>query len=257
MSALPYRVTVVDDHALFAESLVIALRGLSVDARCVVPEGPTTTFPQLGRAIVDSRPHLVLLDLDLGVVGDTMRLLATLSSGNLAVIVVTGSADRVRRGEALAKGARAVISKSAPFSHIVDAVERTRNGLLVMSRDERDALLGDYRAATESRRELHTKFSLMTRREAEVLGQLMVGKQVTEIARARFVSESTVRTQVKSILAKLQVSSQLTAVGLAHELGWRPPCEDKGTTFEPVRESPRRGVREPARVRGRLPVTAG
>jgi len=66
----------------------------------------------------------------------------------------------------------------------------------------------------------------MTRREADVLGQLMVGKRVTEIARARVVSESTVRTQVKAILAKLEVSSQLMAVGLAHEIGWRPQVDD-------------------------------
>ncbi len=58
-----------------------------------------------------------------------------------------------------------------------------------------------------------------------MLGELMNGRQVTEISRSRFVSESTVRTQVKSILAKLQVSSQLTAVGLAHQVGWRPPGE--------------------------------
>jgi hypothetical protein len=31
-----------------------------------------------------------------------------------------------------------------------------------------------------------------------------------------------VRTQVKSVLAKLEVSSQIAAVGLAHHLGWRP-----------------------------------
>ena len=31
------------------------------------------------------------------------------------------------------------------------------------------------------------------------------------------------RTQVKSILAKLEVTSQLAAVGLAHKIGWRPP----------------------------------
>jgi DNA-binding NarL/FixJ family response regulator len=181
----------------------------------------------------------VLLDLDLGVVGDTMRLLTTLSDENRSVIVVSGSADRVRRGEALAKGARAVISKSAPFSEIVDAVERTRNGLAVMSRAEREELLRDYREATEARRELHTKFSLMTRREAEVLGQLMAGRQVTEIARTRFVSESTVRTQVKSILAKLQVSSQLTAVGLAHELGWHPPADEEDASGSPVAGSRR------------------
>jgi hypothetical protein len=28
---------------------------------------------------------------------------------------------------------------------------------------------------------------------------------------------------VKSILAKLDVTSQLAAVGLAHKVGWRPP----------------------------------
>ena len=30
------------------------------------------------------------------------------------------------------------------------------------------------------------------------------------------------RTQVKSILGKLQVSSQLAAVGMAHHVGWQP-----------------------------------
>ena len=227
MSSLPFRVTVVDDHALFAEALVIALRAQSVDARCVIPELPTTTFPQLGRTIVSTRPSLVLLDLDLGGVGDTMRLLTTLASAHRSVIVVTGSADRTRRGEALAKGARAVIAKTAPFSQIVDAVERERRGLPVMSRSERDALVDCYHEAAEVHRELRAKFSRMTRREAEVLGQLMAGKQVMDIARSRVVSESTVRTQVKAILDKLQVGSQLTAVGLAHQLGWIPPTDEE------------------------------
>jgi DNA-binding NarL/FixJ family response regulator len=229
MSTLPFRVTVVDDHALFADALVIALRSQSVDARSVIPELPTTTFPLLGRTIVSTRPHLVLLDLDLGVVGDTMRLLTTLASAHRSVIVVTGSADRARRGEALTKGARAVISKSAPFTQIVDAVERQRRGLPVMSRSERDELVACYHEATEAHRELRAKFSRMTRREAEVLGQLMAGKQVMDIARSRVVSESTVRTQVKAILDKLQVGSQLTAVGLAHQLGWTPPSDEEST----------------------------
>jgi two-component system, NarL family, nitrate/nitrite response regulator NarL len=221
------RVTVVDDHALFAEALVIALEAQGVTACCVVPDDETTNLSQLGKEIASSRPDIVLLDLDLGVAEDTMRLLSALSGGNVTVIVVTGATDRVRCGEALAKGARAVIPKSASFSQIIEAVTRTRDGLPVMGRAERDALLVDYRRAADSRRELHAKFSLITRREAEVLGQLMVGKQVSEIARKSFVSESTVRTQVKAILAKLQVSSQLTAVALAHQLGWQPPSEER------------------------------
>lgn len=222
------RVTVVDDHSLFAESLSIALRSHDIESCTVVPD-PSMTFVQLGRAIVKTQPHLVLLDLDLGLPGDRMRLVSGLTGGGVAVVIVTGSADRLSQGEALAHGARAVIEKSAPFAQIVEAVTRTRDGLPVMLRSERDSLLREYREAEETHRELNARFSLMTRREAEVLGQLMVGKQVSEIARKAFVSESTVRTQVKAILSKLQVNSQLTAVALAHQLGWRPPSYDDAT----------------------------
>jgi two-component system nitrate/nitrite response regulator NarL len=37
------------------------------------------------------------------------------------------------------------------------------------------------------------------------------------------VSEATLRTQVKSILAKLEVTSQLAAVAVAHQAQWQPP----------------------------------
>ena len=51
----------------------------------------------------------------------------------------------------------------------------------------------------------------------------MKGRTVREIATLGVVSEATVRTQVKSVLAKLEVTSQLAAVGLAHQAGWRAP----------------------------------
>ena len=51
----------------------------------------------------------------------------------------------------------------------------------------------------------------------------MKGQTVREIATECVVAEATVRTQVKSILAKLEVTSQLAAVGLAHRVGWQPP----------------------------------
>lgn len=247
MSGPRFRVTVVDDHALFADALVIALRGQSVDARAVVPELPTTTYPQLGRAVLDSRPNLVMLDLDLGVVGDSMQLVTALAREGVPVIVVTGTAGRARRGETLARGADAVLSKSVPFSGIVEAVERSRKGLPVMPRSERAALLREYRNVSEAQRELRRKFNQLTRREAEVLGHLMAGKQVTEIARTQFVSESTVRTQVKAILTKLRVSSQLTAVGLAHELGWQPPTDDEERVGSSARPR-RRAVVAPGRL---------
>ena len=66
---------------------------------------------------------------------------------------------------------------------------------------------------------------MLSARERQVLGSLMSGLTVREIAKAGSVSEGTVRTQVKAILAKLEVGTQLAAVGLAHEVNWRPPGE--------------------------------
>jgi two-component system nitrate/nitrite response regulator NarL len=137
--------------------------------------------------------------------------------------VVTGTSDQLLIGAALAAGATAVISKSVPLEQILNTLMRLRNGLPAMSEHERESLLERWREAGEFEREVKARFSLLTTREAEVLGELMAGRQVSEIARRSFVSESTVRTQVKSVLSKLQVNSQLTAVGLAHRARWRAP----------------------------------
>jgi DNA-binding NarL/FixJ family response regulator len=223
MSGRTFRVTVIDDHSLLAEALVIALQAQGIDARCISPNGQHRG--SLESAAVATGTDMVVLDLDLGGGGDGMAFVPGLRQGGVDVVILTGSTDRARHGEALALGAKAVLSKSEPFSAIVTALRQVAEGLPVMSREEQQALIEGWREAAASQRDLRRRFAQITRREAEVLGLLMAGRHVTEIARIRFVSESTVRTQVKSLLAKLEVSSQLTAVGLAHQLGWRPPGE--------------------------------
>ncbi len=51
---------------------------------------------------------------------------------------------------------------------------------------------------------------------------LVDGVRAADIAEASYVSLSTVRSQIRSILAKLGVGSQLTAVSLAIKAGWAP-----------------------------------
>jgi DNA-binding NarL/FixJ family response regulator len=225
MSAGSWTVVVIDDHALLAEALVIALRGQELNAHAVSPSHDGDR-QSLERAVLDLDPKMVVLDLDLGAAGDGMALVTGLNKRGIDVVVLTGSVDRTRHGEALAQGAAAVLSKSAPFADIVAAIRLVSEGRPVMPPEEQKTLIADWRKVAATRRDLRRRFGLITRREAEVLGLLMDGRHVNEIARLRFVSESTVRTQVKSILAKLEVSSQLTAVGLAHQLGWRPPQAD-------------------------------
>jgi two-component system nitrate/nitrite response regulator NarL len=216
------RLAVVDDHVLFAEAMVVALGNLGFDARSVVPSESTPNSASLIAQVLSGQPDVVLLDLDLGDTADSLDMLARLSAVS-SVVMVTGTSDPLLIGAALAAGATTVISKSAPFEQILDTLRRLRDGLPAMPEQERERLLSRWREAGEFEREVKARFDLLTTREAEVLGELMAGRQVSEIARRSFVSESTVRTQVKSVLSKLQVNSQLTAVGLAHRARWRAP----------------------------------
>ena len=217
------RVVVVEDHRLFAEAIDLALTVEGYDVRRVeVPDDPGSPGA-LVAAIVKQQAQVVLLDLDLGGFGDGVRLIEQIASSGANVIVVTGSTDRARWGDAIRSGARKVLSKSQPMRDILATVRRIVAGLPVMDREEREELVSEWNRFRFEAQGLHERLELLTIRESEVLGHLMKGRAVREIAGLSVVSEATVRTQVKSILAKLEVSSQLAAVGMAHEIGWRAP----------------------------------
>lgn len=219
------KVTLVEDHALFAEALSIALEMEGHQVRRVPMAETARSALSLLPAILRGSPRIVLLDLDLGTVGNGLHLVEPLVQAGIDVLVVTGSMDRSRWGEALAGGAKQVLPKSSELNLILATIRRIHEGLAVISPRERAELLGIHRLEMQESQIARQKLGRLTRREAEVLGHLHLGRQVREIAKLSFVSEATVRTQVKSVLTKLEVSSQIAAVGVAHQARWTPPAE--------------------------------
>lgn len=217
-----YRVLIVEDHVLLAEALSLALSVEGYDVRRLSLPEPPASLAAVRALATRANPRLVLLDLDLGTFGDATGLIAPLASTGVNVVVLTGSTDKGRWGACVRHGARKVISKDQPLQEILATVRRLHQGLPVMTADEVETLIGHWRAERESTEDLRRRLDLLTPRERQILGELINGLAVREIAKASVVSEATVRTQVKSILAKLEVSSQLAAVGLANQVGWRP-----------------------------------
>ena len=217
------RILIVEDHVLFAESLDLALSVEGYDVRRVDVPPDGANAGGLIASLLRLRPRIVLLDLDLGSFGDGSRLIGPLAKAGVHVVVVTASHDRGRWGEALRNGARATLSKSQPLNDILSAVRRINAGLPVMAHEQREELLRHWHEERRATLTIQERFAQLTSREAQILGHLMLGHTVHDIAAESVVSEATVRTQVKSILSKLHVSSQLAAVGLAHQIGWRAP----------------------------------
>jgi two-component system, NarL family, nitrate/nitrite response regulator NarL len=224
------RVAIVEDHAILAEALRVALtlKGFNVVGVAVPTHNGNWSPASLLTSVLRARPRVVLLDLDLGPAGDGTKLINPLTRAGHHVVVLTACEDEARWGASLGRGALTVLSKSAPLQVIVDIIERVNQGLPVISRAERERLVQVWREHGTDDDERHRRLERLTPREAFVLGELVRGRRVREVAVESFVSEATVRTQVKSILAKLGVSSQLAAVAVARDVGWVPPHVSPG-----------------------------
>lgn len=215
------RVLIIEDHTLFAESLELALslEGYRV-RRLALPE-VGGSMASLRSTALRSNARIVLLDLDLGRFGDGMTLIAPLARAGANVVVVTASSDLGRWGACVRQGARKILSKGQPLQDTLGTVRRLHQGLPVMTSVELERLLDSWRSERMVTDDMRRRLELLTPREKQVLASLIEGHNVREIATIGVVSEATVRTQVKSILSKLEVSSQLAAVGLAHHVGWQ------------------------------------
>ncbi len=205
---------VVEDHALLAQSVALVLRHTG---REVVLLGPQDDVEAVAR---DLAPATVLLDLDLGLdrLGDD--LVAPLHAAGHAVVVVTGATDEARLGACLLAGAVAVLDKSVPLDVLVGAVDLVESGRPVLEQARREHLVRAARRQRELRSTAMQPFERLTPGEADVLEGIVLGRRAADIARQRVVSLTTVRAQVRAVLAKLGVASQLEAAALAHRSGW-------------------------------------
>ena len=209
-------VLVVEDHALLAQSLVIALNAEGCPARMAELTDPANLLQQ----VRTYRPGVVLLDLDLGALGDGVDLVQPLTELGARVLVVSGTTDRLRLAETVEKGAVGFLSKTVPFEQLLRAVLDVVAQRPVLSTAERYELMAELRSARASRSRDLAPFKTLTPRERLVLAALAQGQRAETIAAAAVLSEATVRSQIRGVLAKLGVNSQLEAVALAWKVGW-------------------------------------
>ncbi|MGH3435986.1 MAG: LuxR C-terminal-related transcriptional regulator, partial [Sciscionella sp.] len=210
-------VLVVDDHELFSTSLVYLLGARGIGAQRCSSTDPDLVLAEAG----GHEPGVVLLDLDLGngpdgVEIDGCELVPPLRTDGWSVLVLTGSVDRTRIATAVALGAVGWVSKTASFPTLVQRAVDVLEGRSVMESNEHADLLALYREYHAAQQVARTKLDRLSAREREVLRLLADGQQAAAIASHFVTSLSTVRAQIRSILSKLEVTSQLAAVALTH-----------------------------------------
>ncbi|MDT7726016.1 MAG: two-component system, NarL family, nitrate/nitrite response regulator NarL [Actinomycetota bacterium] len=215
-SAAP--VLLLDDHRLISTTLLLALRTQGVEA----VQLPITGFDEILASAARYRPGLALLDLDLGerVAGpppNGLRLIDPLRSQGWSVLIVTASRNRGAIAAAIARGAIGWVSKAEPFDRLLAVVLDAKAGRDVLPAALRDEFLRLHRKLRAHDVELIERVRRLSSREREVLDRLACGRSAAVVAADFTVSLATVRAQIRSILAKLDVQSQLAAVAIINE----------------------------------------
>ena len=216
------RVLVVEDHPLVATGLELALRARGWTVHTVGGPDAAAVLAVAG----DLRPDCVLLDLHLGDdLGSGVDLIAPLRATGAPVVMLTAETDPYLLASCVEAGAEGWIGKDAFVDRIVTSVEDVLAGRPLLGAAAREALLDDLRVRRDSLTRALSPFERLTPRERLVLGGLAEGLSADEIATSHYVSLATVRSQVKAILQKLGVRSQLAAVAMVNRAGWKPGDE--------------------------------
>jgi DNA-binding NarL/FixJ family response regulator len=216
------RVMLVDDHDSFRQPLAFML-GWEPDISIVAQAGSLAEARDL-LLEANSPVDVAVVDLDLpdGLGLGLMDVLHDVHP-HAVVLILSAHSDEGRRARAIEAGAASVMHKSSPVEEILDAIRRLWQGDHLLSQGEVLEALRLVRRERERDLETRLKIEKLTPKEREVL-QALAEKGIAE---RLYVGVGTIRTHVRSILAKLEVQSRLQALVFAvrHGLVEMDPIE--------------------------------
>jgi DNA-binding NarL/FixJ family response regulator len=190
-----------------------------------------------GREAIDQvrllSPDVVLMDIrmpELDGLEASRRILAESGDdgGPRILMLTTFDLDEYVY-EALRAGASGFLLKDTPPEQLVSAIHVIAQGEALLSPSITRRVISEFVKGNGPKPQAQfPRLKDLTARELEVLMLIARGLSNAEIARALFVSETTVKTHVARILMKLGLRDRVQAVVLAYEAGVVQPGDNTG-----------------------------
>jgi len=221
------RVLVADDQVLIRAGLVslfTAAPGLEV-------VGEAADGEQAVALAVATDPDVILMDIRMPVldgIGATRQILAARGGDRPRVIMLTTFDLDEYVFTALSEGAAGFLLKDTPPARIISAIHTIAAGDILIAPRITHRLIETYAKHHRSAASAHPRLTDLTAREAEVLRLVGNGLSNSQIAQRLFLSEATIKTHVKHLMAKLRLTSRAQAVVVAYESGLIVPTSPTG-----------------------------
>ena len=204
------KVAIVEDDQDIRE-LTAGLLNFYNDIECVGVFGSAEDFMI---SIPNIIANVVLMDIGLpGMNGIECIKSSSKLFPNIEFLIYSDHLDTQDVFQALTVGANGYVLKGSSPEKLVEAIRDLHAGGSPMSRQISRMVAASF----QKNETLHPDFEKLTTQEWEVLKGLDKGYAYKEIASIRFVSEHTVRSQVRSIYEKLHVHSRTDALNKYHK----------------------------------------
>jgi len=213
------RVLIADDHALVRRGFRMILDN--------EPDIDVIAEAEDGRAAIDAahlhRPDIALVDIQMPVLDglEATRLILANPGNRTRILILTTFERDDYVFQALRLGASGFLLKNAPPEDLITGVRVVANGDALLSPSITRRVVQEFARHTPDP-VASPGLQRLTNRETDVLRSLSQGRSNAEIAAALFVSETTVKTYVSSVLAKLGLRDRVQAVVFAYENGLVP-----------------------------------
>ncbi|MFI9273230.1 response regulator [Kitasatospora sp. NPDC052896] len=234
------RVVIADDQELVRTGFRMILTARGIDVVAEAADGAEAVA-----AAVTHQPDVALLDIRMpGMDGleAARRILAQVPRCRV-IMLTTFDLDHYVYA-ALAAGASGFLLKDVTSAHLAAAVRLVDTGDALLAPSITRRLVERFAAGTPRPSSAdspapHRDLAPLTPREAEVLTLLGRGLSNAELADELTLSESTVKTHVTRIFAKLNLRDRAQAVVLAYETGLVTPGGPGRGPEKPRNRSPR------------------
>jgi DNA-binding NarL/FixJ family response regulator len=214
----PIRVLVVDDQELVRAGFCVILE----TAEGIQVAGEAANGAQAVAQATALGPDVVLMDVRMPEMDglEATRLITggDRDAGPRVVMLTTFDLDDYVY-EALRAGASGFLLKDAPRHDLIAAVRRVAAGDALLAPSVTRRLIEAFARRPPETAPSPSRLASLTARERDILLRLARGRSNAEIAGELYVSETTVKTHVGHLLAKLGLRDRVQAVILAYETG--------------------------------------
>jgi len=204
-------ILIADDHRLVRESWSILLNA-TPDLQVIAETGYGEEAIRFAEQL---RPDIILMDVNMNPVNGfeaTTRIKKILPESKVIGISIFSNIGHVRN--MIKSGASGYISKNSSKDEMIRVIKEVHAGGRCFCKEIQAVMMGVFTGETE-----YQSLNALTRREFDIVHNLMAGMSSREIAESKGISLKTVEVHRYNILRKLKVPNTASLINIIYNKG--------------------------------------